>query len=942
MPFRMPRHPARSLAAKYAPLILLGIAANLPASAAEITTTFSVGITGNWNNPANWDAGVPNNGFNTYNAVIPGNSTLGFPVTWVDLDMDAAILRLSTAGNSRVDIDNGHSLTVTQDGLWLRGTAFESSLFNAGVISLNSTGSVTELVLSKANGMYQLRGSGHLRMFGSDNNRIVGAPGSTSSNAANLINIDNQISGYGQIGAKTLILDNRGTITGQGGSGATLVIDAVNGALSSNTGVLRSAVNSTLELRSTQLLNQSGDGSVKGVIRAGGSGTVRLNDFTVIHGGNLETLSGGTLLLDKGTSIQSGAAIDNFGTTRVKFGGASLDAEIKNSSLDNTGEAIVDAKATLALDTANITNNSGTIRLNGAMTSSNAGSNLSIGGSAVTLSGGGDVALSQADDNAIRAASGGSLINQDNTIHGAGTVSALTINRGTVDADQALAANVIPQPGGSIDVVAGGTLAVGSSGTTLVNRGTMQATAGRLRIDGDVQNFEGFVSGNTIANNASVRISSGSTVTGGKVNVLGAGRIDIVGGSVVDGVVINSASGEIHAGGSSAVLGGTVFNPTGGKIVVDNLGTLRLLGGAGNSYQNSGNIELNSTAFLTTQLTKLLIDGDVTLAGGGNLILKNDKLSNQVLGTGATADRLVNSNHTISGSGKLGMNNLELRNLGTIHADGAFNALTIDVAGTSFTNEGTLRASGAAGLALDDALAVNTGAVQVTAGSNLTAAGTYRQTAGSTTLAGGTLNASGIEVLGGSFLGNGTVNGPISFGAGSQLGPGASPGILNFGGDASFAGTIAVEIAGVQVDSGVPNAAIVNTATDPATTQFDQINTFGQATLAAGLNIDVSLLGGFDPLVDSFFDVMTADSFLGDLSLINLILPTLTGDRVFETALVTLFDPSQGKDRQALRLSVASTLPPPTTGVPEPDTLPLLGAALFALAALRRRRERRG
>ena len=199
---------------------------------------------------------------------------------------------------------------------------------------------------------------------------------------------------------------------------------------------------------------------------------------------------------------------------------------------------------------------------------------------------------------------------------------------------------------------------------------------------------------------------------------------------------------------------------------------------------------------------------------------------------------------------------------------------------------------------------------------------TYTQTAGTTHLADGTLQAGSINIQSGLLSGNGTLSGPATING--TVSAGDSAGILVFVGSASFGGAIEVELQGVLVDGLSPVVSAVNVGSDPLATQFDQYNIFGHADLLSGLTIDVSLLGSFMPTTGNFFDVITADDLTADLGLLNFLFPSFSDGSTFIPTLVS-FD-----GRDALRLTLVS-------GVPEPSTLALFLLAAFALVYGRRR-----
>ena len=111
----------------------------------------------------------------------------------------------------------------------------------------------------------------------------------------------------------------------------------------------------------------------------------------------------------------------------------------------------------------------------------------------------------------------------------------------------------------------------------------------------------------------------------------------------------------------------TSANPTGAS---DNMGTIQLNADEAN--------------------TELYLDGNVTLTGGG-IVLLSDNQMNSIVGTGT----LDNVNNTIEGAGTIGNGDnggLSLTNAGVIDADD-INALNLQAPGATFVNTGTIEAT---------------------------------------------------------------------------------------------------------------------------------------------------------------------------------------------------------------------------------------------------------
>ena len=133
-------------------------------------------------------------------------------------------------------MDNANSIVIGDNAvLPLAGT-----VNNSGTIELASIGGQTRLQVL-ANGL-TLEGGGHVDFSDSNSNIIVGTtPGTT------LTNVDNTISGAGQLGEGQLRLDNGGTIIASGGN--ALTIDTAANAIV-NSGTLEAVGSGGLDIHS--------------------------------------------------------------------------------------------------------------------------------------------------------------------------------------------------------------------------------------------------------------------------------------------------------------------------------------------------------------------------------------------------------------------------------------------------------------------------------------------------------------------------------------------------------------------------------------------------------------------------------------------------------------------------------------------------------------------
>jgi hypothetical protein len=346
---------------------------------------------------------------------------------------------LTNEGGGEISVANAGTLEV------------QGVLSNAGTIAVAGTTSVTRLrVLA---GGASLTGGGTVSLGGSDS-WLVGA-----SAAATLTNVDNTIAGVGLTGGNSLTLVNQ----------AAGVIDAVGGILSVAT-------------KGTTLTNA-------GLLEASGGGTL------VVDAGAIIANTGGTILAANGSRVdlQNDVVI---GGTVGSVGTGLVATNVSGGEFDGSAH-------TVTLSGVVEVNNGFNLILNGAIANtgklelfaSTTHADLIIGAAGATLSGGGQVVLSNSLNNRIYGqAASDTLTNVNNTIVGAGLLGAgtmtlineaggtiagnssngLTINTGT---------NTIQNAGLIENFGSGGALVV----SALNNTGQLVAlTAGTLTLKGAV------------------------------------------------------------------------------------------------------------------------------------------------------------------------------------------------------------------------------------------------------------------------------------------------------------------------------------------------------------------------------------------------------------------------------------------------------------------------
>ncbi|HEY7388103.1 MAG TPA: S-layer family protein [Bryobacteraceae bacterium] len=562
---------------------------------------------------------------------------------------------------------------------------------NGGTVTLNST--INGGALNAIN-------SGTLTSSAATLNGVTISSG-TTYNVGGTTLLQGTITNNGTITVPNTTLQvNGGDVTLTGGGTVQMSSDAFFNQ--SSGGLTLHNVNNTIE--GTGQLGQNGlalDNQTNGIVNANvTSGTLTLNGSgTVTNTGLLEATNGGTLAINNNVT-NTGANITANGGTVV------INSTITGGTLNQIGAGVLTSgSATLngvtisAGSTYNVGGQTfleGTITNNGIITMPN--TTLTIaGGTGVTLTGGGTVKMSS--DAFFNQASGGlTLDNVNNTIEGTGQLG-----------QNGMA--LINESGGTVNAnVNGGTLSLNGGGL-VTNAGLLEATNnGILTINNTVNN----AGGNITANGGTVNLAS--QINGGSLNTTGGGVMNAA-GAILNNVTLST---------------GSTLNDT---------STVFLEG----TFTNNGTVKLPNTNLTIT-------GGDVTLTGGGTVLMSQDAFFNQASG-GLT---LHNVNNTIQGTGQLGQNGMALDNQvnGVVNATGGTLSLN---GGGAISNAGLLEATATGTLNINNT-------VNNTVAGNITAdGGTVNITS---QINGGTLNTINGGVMN---AGSGAVLNTLTISAGSTV-----------------------------------------------------------------------------------------------------------------------------------------------------------------------------
>jgi fibronectin-binding autotransporter adhesin len=784
----------------------------------------------NWNDPMNWDNGIPNAGSD----VIVPNATSTCAVNVNGSGGNVSTLQIMAGGE--VIVIDGSSLTIN-------GT----SITNDGQLFLNATSNRTKLLIV---GNVTLSGSGRLVMSNDIFNSIDGG-GSLFNHST--------IEGSGDIGFLSgLRLNNFGIINSNNAAN-TLYVGSI---VATNTGTLESTSNSELFIYAS-ILNAGGtiggdNVTMASVTILGGT----LSAGTITGTGDQVTLNGVTLspgcqyiipstkvtilqgtITNSGqiklseTTPGSGAKVTINGTVTLTGSGA-VTSNGPDNKIDGSGE-IINQQTIQGLGTISVATltNQGTI----SALPANTPFTLQIG--------------SGTNTGLIQATSGSKIDLFGGTMTNAG---------GNILADSGL----ITMDGQTTTV--GGTVSTNGSGVVELKSATLNGSASPVRIagfaevlKGDIGTLEGLieidnklaVDGGTVGINGNVTLNpsghfdpaiTGTVTMSGSPNTVIQG---VSGMEVLTNNITIQGAGNIGNGLLSLVNGST------GQIIASSSSIpLVIAMGPKNAFTTRG--LLSVAANPGSAASVLTVKGPFknfnrstgTLSGGSYNISGTLQFDN--------ANILKNAAKLTLAGPIVDQNNVNaLLNFANNTATGSLTILP-QTFGTNFTTAGPFS---------------NAGKVMITPGVALVvgASGTnYNQTGGTTTVdgrlavtAGGLVNITGGTLQGGGALPAGaTISGSVSVGNASS-----PAGTFIIGDSNKKSGLIAISNNYIQLATGVLDVQIGGTTPG---TQYSQLNITGTAALTGTLNIAV--IKPFKPTVGQTFTILNASTGItGTFSVVN-------------------------------------------------------------------------
>jgi YVTN family beta-propeller protein len=484
------------------------------------------GAAGNWSLASNWSTDAVPNGAGAAVCISDGRGPAA-----VSLDINVEVGTLVIDAGSSVTILNNLNLEVA------------AGIYNAGQIIVSANGNTTVLGFA---GAVTLKGPGSVTMTigGNGGTPVLGA----DTAGASLTNVNNTISGRGQVGNTTLIFVNQaGGIVNANSAGNGLLVNSLGTV---NQGLFEATAGGILQVAVT--VNNAG-----GTITAGASGSqVQFSNGANIQGGLLSTASGAGLF---GVVGSNSVSLD--GSTHGTLTNAAIftiqnnaDAEL-SGAINNTGSFQVGANG-----------NTTALSMDGAVTLAGAGTVV------MTVGGNGGTPVIRED------VSNSSLLNLNNTISGVGQVGNASLN--------------VTNAGAGVVDATGSALLINAP--QFVNQGLLEATTnGTLQIDTLINNAGGNINAN--GSGASVQLLNNTRIEGGRLNTLNAASFfGVVGsnGAILDGAtqgtLTNAAVFSIQNNADAELLG-TITN-TGSFLVEANGNTTALSAGGPVTLTGGGGV----------------------------------------------------------------------------------------------------------------------------------------------------------------------------------------------------------------------------------------------------------------------------------------------------------------------------------------------------------------
>ncbi len=899
-------------------LLIITVLFPLASETSAATITWVGGVNGSWHTAGNWDlARVPGAGDDvvipdlgntasvTYNSGstaiqsltcaevfllsagtldIAGASTISnaFTFSGSTILTGTGDITISNAFNwSTADITGTGTITIAAGSTWS-----VSGVTPILARPLNNDGQGTQSSSTfavNAPGVFRNRSGGTFELLASSSG--IAGTGAFENQAGALLRRTTATNTAVIAGAVT----NAGTIRGEsgtlqfsGGLTNTGTLEALSGGIVQMSSALTSPAASTITVQGELILfsgssvvDDSANVSVPGTLTVTSSGvldmartlsvgTLNVTGGTLTGAGNITVTTGGSFL--RGAISGTGLLTFNAGSNWTL---GSLNPATLTRTIENSGTCTTVGTTSLTVTSPGLFRN-------------RTGGIVDLQSTTTAFAGTGTV---QNDAGAtIRKTVGAGTVRLDGPVVNNGLVR---LETGTLNLNTALTNNAVIEtlPGSTLLVSVGLNLGAGSTldvdgnltyggGTSTVDPAATMSVDGTMTLAAALNLNRDLTVGSVVLNangllqgSGNVTVTSAFTWNAGSMG--GSGTTTLLPGIAA---TFNPGPGtqtlsRLLRNEAAAVLGGT------GSLTIGAGGTLRNASGSSltltgnNGILGTGTIEVEAGALLVKSGGTGSSDFSGTLNNTGTVRVATGTL--RVTGgiTGLAGTTLSQGTWDLFGTLRVPVTSITAINAAVI-LDGASAQILNSAGGNAIPALASLGGPGSLTLRNGKTLATtaafaNAGAVTLgPGGASFTADTGYTQTAGSTTLDGGTLaSALLVDVQGGTLGGNGTVLGSLA--NGGTVAPGASPGSIDVTGNYTQApgGTLSMEIGGLT-----------------PVTQHDRLNVTGTASLDGSLT--ATLINGFTPAVPDSVTILSAAAVNGGFSGGNL--PIALGNDCFD------------------------------------------------------------
>ena len=563
------------------------------------------------------------------------------------------LLSANVFGNAGSQIRAGAASTVVQNGVTITGVI---NTTGAGVFAANNSGSnvLSGVTLSGVLDMTSIANSREIiaggLTFGTGSNVNIGNGGILSITTGNqtlggsgTINLNDAGARFALEGNSTTTLDAGVVLRGQGNIGQAAISGGTHNLV--NNGLISADVaGGTLNIVPGA---SAGNVTNNGILEATGGGTLLLSANIIGNPGGQIRASAGSAVVQNGVTVSGVINTTGAGVFSANGSGSNvLQGVTLNGVLDMTG--IANSREIIA--------GGFTFGTGGNVNIGNTGI-LSITTGNQTLGGSGTINLNDAGARFALEGNSTTTLDAGVVLRGQGNIGQAAISGGTH--------HLVNDGRISADVNATTlTIVAGASAGSVINHNLIDArNGGTLNLSSvAVDNTGGLIN----AQNGSVVLHNGGTITGGTLGSAGSGvfRASTNGGNGLASVTLTGVIDMTTVTNSREIIaGGMTFS--GGSVNIASGGILSITNG-NQTLGGTGTINLNDAG------ARFALEGNSTTTLGANVVLRGQGNIGQPLISGGTHN---------------------LINQGSIIGDGGVLSIVRGAGSGNFTNDGLLRAT---------------------------------------------------------------------------------------------------------------------------------------------------------------------------------------------------------------------------------------------------------